>query len=292
MQAIPAHEKRMFGCLVCQETRLDTHMDLLLRCPHCGFVTARQELPIDARQLYEGDYFTGDEYLDYRADEPFLRRNFQRRLEHVLKYKSGGRLLEIGAAYGFFMDLARKHFKVLGYEVNPQAVAHGRSAFGLDIRSDDFLAATPAQIGGTFDVTVMWDVIEHLERPDLFLERIARFSKPGAVLCLTTGDIGSRVARWRGGAWRLIHPPSHLHYFDRKTIKQFLAKYGFEVVDIRSVGFTRGVLQTLYSILALHHGMQKVYGWCTKIIPAKWGFALNLGDIMMVTAKKTGGKQT
>src|SRR5215470_13793874 len=108
----------MRTCLVCGHTGLDPHFDVLLRCPACGFVTAKVDGQLDARSVYDSDYFTGGEYLDYREDEVFFKKTFRERLQQVRRRQPGGRLLEIGAAYGFFLDLAREHFQVVGYEVN------------------------------------------------------------------------------------------------------------------------------------------------------------------------------
>jgi 2-polyprenyl-3-methyl-5-hydroxy-6-metoxy-1,4-benzoquinol methylase len=273
------------SCVVCGHEGFEPHLAILLRCPMCGFVTARLDAPVEARRLYEGDYFTGGEYLDYLADEAFFKRNFRPRLKAVRDRCSGGRLLEIGAAYGFFLDLARECFDTVGFEVNPEAVRHARERLGLDVRSDDFLAATAGSIGGPVDVTVMWDVIEHLDRPERFLAHTAELSKPGAHLYITTGDIGSFLARARGRKWRMIHPPSHLHYFSRSTLTRLLEQTGFEVVDVRSVGVARSLRQILYSVLVLGLGMKRAYEAATKVIPATWGFTLNTFDIMQFTAR-------
>lgn len=272
------------NCLVCGTGSFEPHLEILLKCQSCGFVTARTDGVIDYRALYDGDYFKGEEYLDYAADEAFFKKNFRRRLADVLRYTPGGRLLEIGAAYGFFLDLAREHFDVLGFEVNAEAVNHARERFGLDVRTDDFLQGSVDNIGGPVDVAVMWDVIEHLEHPEQFIERIASMTRPGGMLHVTTGDIGSSLARLRGRKWRMIHPPTHLHYFDRRTLPLLLAKYGFRTLEVSSVGVARSFRQILYSILVLHLRVAGAYGACERILPPSLGFTLNTFDIMRVSA--------
>lgn len=270
-------------CLVCGGRDLRPHLEILLRCAGCGFVTARLDAPLDARSLYEGDYFTGQEYLDYAADEAFFKKNFRRRLRKMVVRKPAGRLLELGAAYGFFLDLAKEHYDVIGFEVNPTAAAHARKHFGVDVRTDDFLTAT---FDKPFDVIAMWDVIEHLDRPDRFIAKISEVAAPGAHLYITTGDIGSLVARLRGRRWRMIHPPSHLHYFDRRTLSRLLERHGWRVIEIRSVGVARSVLQILYSILVLRLGARRAYAAAERIIPRTLGFTLNTFDIMQAVAEK------
>ena len=67
---------------------------------------------------------------------------------------------------------------------------------GIDVRSEDFLAAPAAEIGPV-DVTVMWDVIEHLQHPDRFVARVSELSRPGALL---SSPPATSAARWRDGA--------------------------------------------------------------------------------------------
>jgi len=272
-------------CLVCGHAGFKPCLDVLLKCPNCGFVTAAGATPTDVHRVYGGDYFSGGEYRDYRADEAFFKRNFRRRLTQLRRRCAGGRLLEIGSAYGFFLDLAQAHFEVIGFEVNAEAARHARQAFGLDVRTKDFLGVSLSDIGGPVDVTVMWDVLEHLQRPDRYLARVRELSKPGALLSITTGDIGSFMARLRGRKWRMIHPPSHLHYFTRSALSRLLVNHGFRVIETRSVGVARSLRQILYSVLVLRFGMKRVYRAAEAIVPAGWGITLNTFDIMQITAR-------
>jgi SAM-dependent methyltransferase len=275
------------ACLVCGAGAFEPRFEILRRCRSCGFVTARIDGTPDARRLYGDGYFRGEEYLDYRADEAFFKKSFRPRLREVLRRTPGGRLLEIGSAYGFFLDLAKEHFDVVGFEVNEAGARHAREAFGVDVRTDDFLAASADQIGAPVDVAVMWDVIEHLERPDRFVARIAEISRPGALLYVTTGDAGSALARWRGRKWRMIHPPTHLHYFSRSTLSRLLANHGFRVIETRAIGVARSLRQVFYSILVLRMRRPAFYQSCSRFLPPEWGFTLNTYDIMQVIAERT-----
>lgn len=272
-------------CLVCGADAWAPHLGDLRRCAACGFVTADLAAPIDPRALYDEAYFRGAEYLDYAADEAFIKRTLRPRLDAVLARCRRGRLLEIGSAYGFFLDLARAHFDVVGFEVSPAAAAHARERLGLDVRGDDFTAASPASVGAPVDATVMLDVIEHLEHPDRVIAHVAALSRPGALLLITTGDIGSWVARRRGRRWRLIHPPTHLHYFSRATLARLLERHGFQVRDVRAVPVVRSVRQTLYSIVALRMGRPALYQRLERLVPPTLGFPLNTYDIVQVIAE-------
>jgi hypothetical protein len=101
------------------------------------------------------------------------------------------------------------------------------------------------------------------------------------------GDIGSMVARLRGRRWRMIHPPTHVHYFSRQTLARMLANHGFRVLDVCCVGVARSFRQVLYSILVLRMGRPSAYEAVKSVVPATWGCSVNLFDIMQVVAEKT-----
>jgi hypothetical protein len=111
--------------------------------------------------------------------------------------------------------------------------------------------------------------------------------KPGGFLFLTTGDIGSLIARVKRERWRLFHPPTHLHYFSRSTIARLLATAGLQVVKTRYVGVRRSVRQVVYSMLVL--GKQRsswLYDSIADSVIGDFSFVLNTYDIMLVVGQK------
>jgi hypothetical protein len=65
-------------------------------------------------EMYSGDFFKGGEYVDYLKEEPALRRSFKRNLKLISNFCPSGRLLEIGCAYGFFLDVAKRQYEAQG----------------------------------------------------------------------------------------------------------------------------------------------------------------------------------
>src|SRR5262252_6429595 len=108
----------------------------ILQCRACGLGRA-QTSAFDPAAYYTGDYFFGrraDGYSDYLGAEPVLRREFARSVDFIRRYRDRGRLLELGCAYGFFLQEAARYFEVAGIELAEEAAAHGRRA-GLNILS-------------------------------------------------------------------------------------------------------------------------------------------------------------
>ncbi len=258
----------------------------LARCAVCGFVTLRGGADAErVASLYGEDYFHGAEYADYVRDRPALQRNFKDRVETVLRYCGKGKLLEVGCAYGFFLDLVRDRFDSLGYDRVEAAVAYANQVLGLHAECKDLLA-DESIAEGSLDVVTMWDVIEHLEQPEQYIEKAGRLLKAGGYLFLTTGDIGSMNARWRKAKWRLIKVRSHLHFFSRETIGRLLERRGFEVIEVSYPGYFRSVDQMLYNILVLGQGQRRLYDLFARILPLKAMIYMNLFDIMCVVARR------
>ncbi|MGN6747072.1 MAG: class I SAM-dependent methyltransferase [Xanthobacteraceae bacterium] len=184
----------------------------------------------DARTYYTEDYFSGarrDGYADYRGSEQVLRREFARTVDYVRDFRRGGRLLEIGCAYGFFLEEARRFYDVGGIEIADGAVAFCR-ARGLSVINGVAEEATLAQFG-MLDVIVLLDVIEHLPDPRNTLALCKQHLNPGGVIVITTGDFASLYARLAGRNWRLMTPPQHLWFFTPDSIRRLSHSLGREL---------------------------------------------------------------
>src|SRR5262245_32767670 len=81
----------------------------LCRCATCGSLTTDTVMDTAAAEdFYSSDYFRGGDYSDYRGSEVFLKDNFGRFADRLRSLSTGGRLLEVGCAYGFFLDIAQE----------------------------------------------------------------------------------------------------------------------------------------------------------------------------------------
>ena len=98
----------------------------ILACSGCGSSFWQPAQGFDAASIYGVDYFEGrgcaSGYDDYASLEPALRRNFARRLRALGTPPAGARLLDLGAAYGFAIDEARRlGWRACGLEISAAA---------------------------------------------------------------------------------------------------------------------------------------------------------------------------
>jgi SAM-dependent methyltransferase len=278
----------VIACNVCLAQAPAALYPGIMRCGSCGHVYADLQLTDDElAKIYDRPYFFGEEYSDYLADRPVLQRNFRLRLRVLDRLLDPARhrsLLEVGSAYGFFLELVRDRFaSVSGIDIAADGVRHARSR-GLDVAEGDL---PQHDFGGrTFDVVCLWDTIEHLRDPARTLEKISQITGTGALIALTTGDIASWNARLAGRSWRLIHPPTHLHYFTGESLRRLLDRLGFDVVYQRYAGFYRSVDLVAYNLFVLRYRMPWLYRALKALRVTKLNFHLNMYDILYVVARR------
>jgi len=204
----------------------------ILQCGECG-LGRTQTAAFDPAAYYTEDYFSGrraDGYADYLGAEPVLRREFARSVDFIRRYRSGGKLLELGCAYGFFLKEAARYFDVAGIELAEEAAAHAHRA-GLNVLHGAADAANLQRIGKV-DVIALFDVIEHLPQPRETLALCRDHLNPGGIIVITTGDFGSPAARLTGARWRLMTPPQHLWFLTQASMRRLSAALGLALAHL------------------------------------------------------------
>lgn len=204
----------------------------ILRCCTCGLGRAEAQ-GFDPASYYTSDYFSGgisDGYADYLGAEPVLRREFAQTVRFLRRWRGCGRLVEVGCAYGYFLQEAKTYFDVFGIELAEEAAIHCRKS-GLQVFTGAADETNLRQIGNA-DVFVILDVIEHLPDPRETLRLLTRHLNPGGIIVITTGDFGSPVARLFGRRWRLMTPPQHLWFFSRDSMQKIARSLGLSLEHV------------------------------------------------------------
>jgi len=147
------------------------------------------------------------------------------------KAPKGGRLLDIGCGVGNFLAAASgAGFDVTGIEVNRNAARFAQEHYGLkNISSqspEEFLAARPLE---KFDVVTFFEVLEHQENPQGFLEIAMDCLAPQGLIALSVPNRN----RWQKAPDPLDYPPNHLTRWSPRALRNFLERNGFEILSLR-----------------------------------------------------------
>jgi 2-polyprenyl-3-methyl-5-hydroxy-6-metoxy-1,4-benzoquinol methylase len=199
------------------------------RCNDCGLVFIADDT--SAREI-EAAYEQVEDNV-YIAEKAGREATFARQLRKVEKRAPvKGRLLEVGSYTGVFLSQARDSgWDVTGIEPSAWAVDRAREKYGLELRQGPFVPG--AVENGTYDVAVMWDVIEHLTDPVAIVRGLYDALKPGGLVAVSTMDIDSVPARVSKAKWPWLMS-MHRVYFSRATMRRLLREVGFEKIETRA----------------------------------------------------------
>lgn len=277
-------------CIICGSDRNRSLYAGILECRECGHVFADLQLSDEELfDLYGKKYFFGEEYSNYLADKKVIQKNGRLRMKILKTFIDSARhkrLLEIGCAYGFFLDTVKDEFdSVQGIDITDDGIRYAQEQLKLNVIREDFLKYDFGR--QKFDMVCMWDTVEHLRDPHRYIEKISKCMESGALIAITTGDIKSINARLNGRKWRLIHPPTHIHYFSKKNLERMLNNYGFEILYNKYCGFYRSIDIAAYRLLALNKKTRFLYDFLSKTGLTGIDFYSNLYDITYVIGRKT-----
>lgn len=120
-------------------------------------------------------------------------------LKRLKKIKpDGGRLLDIGCGYGYFMEAASQNGWISeGVEIAPKAVKYCREHMGLKVY--DSVLAELNLSAESFDAVTMWGVLDSLSEPFADVARVGAILKPDGVLLIRVNNYSFHSAACRIG---------------------------------------------------------------------------------------------
>ena len=246
------HEKEHVNCNLCNS---DNHRNLynindlgIVKCKNCGLMYTNPRLTKRSLfNIYQDEYYVNPKfydksgkfiygYADYLKDKEDIQASFKRVFERMGHFKKPGKLLEIGCAMGFFMEMAKeKGWETHGFEVSDFACEHAKNILGLNVRNSEFNGNEFPP--NHFDAVTLFDVIEHLQDPLVELSKYRSALKSDGLLVLSTLNADSLVAKFLGKRWEEVRRNQvHLYIFSKRTISAILEKAGFKVLDVHQYG--------------------------------------------------------
>jgi len=201
----------------------------VVRCTACDFIF----IPPYYRNQIKYHQYKGSDVLDaVRSGNNWVKiQRHKLRFQLISRYIKNGTLFDLGAGWGHFM-LAGKElgYDVYGIEISEQPYLYCKNDLQLPVDHIDFFSMNEEK---KFDIVTLWDVLEHIDKVDEFVAKIARINKPNGFLVLQVPQIDSYIAKRKKEQWKMMGL-DHVNYFSKKTITQLLSNHGYEVQKIKS----------------------------------------------------------
>jgi len=229
---------KYISCNLCQgdNTSLLFKKDSMqiVKCLDCGLIYVNpRHLEEDLKKIYKNGYFNGSEQTNFFAEKGLYISRFQERLREISRFKKEGRLLDIGCAMGYFLEVAKeKGWQTYGVEISAFA-----SQYASDSGSNVFTGTLEEAEypGQSFDMITLWHVLEHMPDPLGCLQKIQRLLKRTGLIAIEVPNIGSRRSKRLREKWDQLKPQEHLYYFTPDVLRKMVKKAGFKIVKIKTI---------------------------------------------------------
>lgn len=228
-----------YNCNVCEANNVKRLHDFysfeVIECRNCGLVYVFPINENDVAELYHEQYFKNyaENYKDYRLQE------FEKQLNTIQTYvPNRGKALDIGCAFGFFLDLmSEKGWKTYGVEISEYAARH------IDSQHNVFVGElTEAKFPDNFfDLITIWDTIEHVANPLGLVLEAHRLLREDGLLFVNLPNKDDLFLKMKSTLYKLTdgrivnlkrHFTHHLYCFSPLTIEKLLSKCGFYIIKM------------------------------------------------------------
>jgi SAM-dependent methyltransferase len=198
------------------------------RCIACGLLFLWPVPEVLGNYYPENYYNVPDRMEDLRPEAEAQRH----KLQLVRRYVAGGRLLEIGPAYGAFVLLAKEAgYSVSVIEMDGRCCSFLEEELGVRATMSDEPQVAIEGLG-SYNVIALWQVVEHLRDPWSLLKVAPAHLEPGGVLVLSSPNPDALQMRIFGRLWTHIDAPRHLQLIPIGLLERLSIEVGLKVLEV------------------------------------------------------------
>lgn len=233
----------------------------VLKCESCGLVFRDIILTEEeGKRLYGENYFLTDKNVLTGQI-----KDFKNKLNELNKITSKRKLLDIGCSIGTFMEVALKDdWEVYGFDISKFAINICRSK-GLTVYEN--FKDLPK-----FDVITVWNMIDHAENPQEYLQEIISHLNNNGILIISTSTTDNWLYQLAHYLYKLgikkpvelCYPIHHSTYFSTSALSKILQKAGLDVFNCHKtqIGFFNTIFLPLIKKIDLvfdKYSLEKIF---------------------------------
>ena len=177
------------------------------------------------------EYYDSPNYISHQTKARSLKDKIyqgvksimiNRKKRLIMGYKREGKILDVGAGTGEFLDaFEKKNWK--------KTVLEPSSKFQSVYKEKNFsILKTLSQAKeNSFDVITLWHSLEHIPQLEDTVKELKRILKPNGVIFIAVPNYKSYDSKFYKAYWAAWDVPRHLWHFSRDGLKQLFRKENF-----------------------------------------------------------------
>lgn len=205
----------------------------------------------------------------------FARHRFA--YEWARQFVAGKDVLDIGCGTGYGCKiLSESASSVLGIDYSAEAIEFCRKKFSASNIEYVQMDASQFKLNRQFDVAVSFQVIEHLQHPDTFLDRIKDVMRPSGKIIITTPNVRVPTAESNTN-------PFH---FNEMNYQQFyrLLQSKLDTFDLYGIGYASpNRLRRVVQSFPLYRQVGKLFKRANPVKKIA-GTAMNMTSFTVLTS--------
>lgn len=226
--------KEHLSCLVCNSSNLkDLHgfeKAYLCQCKSCGFVFSKNIPTHEELDTYYKNYGINN-YLS-----PLTIKRYNEILDNFEPYRKTNKIIDVGCGIGYFLIEAKKRgWEVYGTELSEKSAEICQHK-GINIEKG--ILKSENYSTEMFDIITSFEVIEHINYPQIDLKNFHSVLRKGGLVYITTPNFNSLLRYRLKSKYNVISYPEHLSYYTPKTLRKIFELSGFKVDRIETTGIS------------------------------------------------------
>lgn len=138
------------------------------------------------------------------------------------------KVFDVGCGLGFLLGALDEKHEKFGLEVSQFASDYAKKyaqIYNSTIEDADLKE-------NSFDVIISNHVIEHVDSPEIFLNKLKTILRKDGILILATPDFENVCAKLFKENYRMLYDKTHTNLFSFKSLKSMLIDFGFEILEV------------------------------------------------------------
>jgi 2-polyprenyl-3-methyl-5-hydroxy-6-metoxy-1,4-benzoquinol methylase len=230
-------QKAIDSCPLCSSIKQsflykDFEGSRFVKCNSCNLVFQNPRFEVGYEDEYWGEAIDPDgNKRDLITEKESKIKNLHYDDIKFVEELSGGKILDAGCGFGFFLSALSDRWEKYGLELSQYCVENIKIN-NPDIKvKNEIIENIPFDLD-FFDVIYSFHVIEHVMNPEDHIKCLHKMLKKDGKLIISTPNIGSFVSRRFKGNYRLLGLP-HIILFSVETLSILLKRIGFEIIGIK-----------------------------------------------------------